>query len=136
MMAHTHDYAIGASAEALVYVEELVANKVCPPPGGSYVRPYAVYRQAASGLEYGDGYPECDWEWVDCRPYLYDALMTYIGAGNQSAPVYIQTRNEDRSFSIYKAVMHRPKTGEEGTWDLNFWRNLKIRFTMLEIQVV
>ena len=133
-MAHTHDYMIGTSVGTLAYVEELVVGQKCPPPGGSVVKPYSVYRVAASGLEYGDGYPECEWKFPDCRKDLYNALMAYIGAGNQSVSLYIRTRKDDTNFANYKAVMHRPKLGDEAAWALGYWADVTIRFTMLELQ--
>jgi len=129
-----HEYKIGTTTGNMVYVEQLTASDSAPP-GGSVVKPYSVYRVAASGLEYGDGYPECEWKFPDCRPTHYNALMAYVGAGNQSASVYIKTRKDDTTFATYKAVMHRPKLGDEAAWALGYYADVTIRFTMLELQV-
>lgn len=129
-----HEYKIGTTAGNMVYVEQLVAGEICQPPGGSVVKPYSVYRVAVSGLEYGDGYPECEWRFAHCSKAMYTALTAYVGAGNQSASVYIKTRKDDTTFATYKAVMHRPKLGDEAAWALGYWSDVTIRFTMLELQ--
>lgn len=130
-MSHTTDYKIGTTVGNVVYVEELVLSEVCNPPGGSVVEPFAVYREAASGLEYGDGYPHCTWTFQRLSKAMMTALLAYLGTA-QSAAVVINTRKSDYTFGLYTAVMHRPKLNDEMRWELRSWRDVEFRFTMLE----
>jgi hypothetical protein len=130
-MAHTHEYMLGTTKENMVYVEELVEGAVTPPPGGSVLHPCARYLTSVSGHEYPDGYPWCAWEFPDLRPASYEALMSFL-SGAHSARVYLKTRLADGTYATYTGIMHRPKTGEEASWNLGFWADVTIRFTMLE----
>ena len=130
-MSHTHEYMIGTAYANMKYVEELVVGEMCNPPGGSIVKPYAVYRNAASGQEYGDGFPNCEWVFQRMTVAYWNAMVAYL-SGGQSAPVYIKTRTEAGTYQVYTAIMHRPKLKDEMTFGLRTWRDVTFRFTMLE----
>ncbi len=127
-----YSYEIGTTAENLVNVETLLASgNKANGVRGMGLEPFSVYRTAVSGREYGDGYPHTTWEIDYLTPTMYNALMAYVGAGNQSAPVYIRTRKEDGTYGLYTAIMHRPKLRAERVWS-GFWTNVSIHFTRLE----
>jgi hypothetical protein len=122
---------IGSTYGNMKYVEELLNSELCNPPGGSIVKPFAVYRNAASGREYGDGYPSCEWVFQRMTVAYWNAMTAYLGS-NQSAAVYIKTRIEGGTYQLYTGIMHRPKLKDEMTFGLRTWRDITFRFTMLE----
>jgi len=143
-----YDYEIGTTLTGesadMVNVEELFDDgednidhtKACPAPKGMAVMPYGKYRQTISGLEYGDGWPSVIWVYDVMTQEHWDALVNeYLTSGAQSARVYIRTRIDDEgSYSYYYCVMHRPKIGEEATYENRAWRNVRIRFTHMELE--
>ena len=135
-----YSYEVGSTIETMsnvkVYGTDTLSDWDRVEPRGLGVEPFSVYRVATSGLEYGDGYPRVTWTFdVICQAQL-DALLNLLGEA-QSAVVYIRTRNTDRTYSYYKAIMHRPRPGEEMTPSYNnHWRDVSLRFTRLEDQTV
>lgn len=124
---------VAAGVGAMTNVESLVPNTVCPPPEGLAVERFSVYREAANGIMYGDGYPRTSWRFRVIQQPQLDALLAYIGAANQSATVLIATKGDDAAYTNYQAVMHRPKPGEDMTPAFSGnWHDVTIRFTMLE----
>ena len=132
----SYDYKIGSSVAALVNVKEIGVTDL--PRAWDRVEPYGmtfqeftVYRQAASGREYGDGFPACEWSFATMHPDQMDALLDYIGDGHQSKTVYIQTRLRDGTYAIYEAIMHRPRVGEDMQYVNGRWHDITLRFTCL-----
>jgi len=126
----TDDYRIGLAEVSMTLVYDLVVYKAAPP-GGSAVAPHSVYRTAANGKEYGDGFAACDWLFPSMTPAFFAAMMTYLG-GDVSADVYIKTRKDDNTFDTYTAIMHRPVLNKTMTWVRGHWHDVTFRFTNLE----
>jgi hypothetical protein len=127
-----YTYEIGASTAAMSNVEDLLTNSKFDgiAPKGMAVRPYAYYHEAASGLSYGDGYPYTEWRFDALGEADKNVLDGYLNGG-QSRRLYIRTRDEDGSYTLYEAVMHRPKQTNEARHETLLWRDLVYRFTML-----
>ena len=125
----TYEYAIASVENDLINnnVEDLIDI----PPEGMNFQPFSTYAVAASGLEYGDGFPSTSWKFAYLSKVMLDTLMSFIGS-NQSGVVFIVTPNEAGTFLRYTAIMHRPKAGEERSWEPGGWRDVTIRFTQLE----
>jgi len=132
-----YSYMIGTTMGNLKNVESLdatlAAKNACLPPKGLYVEPYSVYRIAANGLEVGDGFPRCIWQFDAMHQNQLDDLLAYVPSA-QSAVVYIRTRKDDRTYKYYKAIMHRPKPDEMQPGFSNMWHDVTFNFTMLELQ--
>ena len=132
-----YSYAIGTAMNTMVNIEDLVsalsAYHRCVPPAGLAVEPWAVYRVGADGTEYGDGYPRCTWKFSAMYQTQLDALLNYLGSA-QSVSVYIRTRKVGRTYSYYKAIMHRPKPNQMTPAYGNMWHDIEVEFTMLELQ--
>lgn len=130
-----YKYEIGTSIATLTNVEDITTKVLFEglAPRGMAVRPYSYYHVAASGREYGDGYPHTQWEFDAIPQDDKDTLNAYLNSG-QSAEVYIRTRDEKGAYNIYKAIMHRPKQRDEGEYEDGIWKRVIYRFTMLELQ--
>jgi len=132
-----YDYEIGAVGDGvagMVNVEELTASCVCVPPRGKAVERFSVYRTAADGTVYGDGYPKTEWVFDVMEQAQLDALLEFVGTA-QSARVLIRTTDDDGVFTPYEAVMHRPAPRDTMTPRYSGrWGPVTIRFTMLEEQ--
>ncbi len=125
-----YSYQIGATVGGKVNVESLETD--FPPPTGSAVKPFSVFRTTVGGLEYGDGFPETTWHFDFLTRTMLDTLLGYLSAAAQSGTVYINTRLQDGSYVAYSAIMHRPKQGNEMNWEIGGWREVTVRFTWLE----
>lgn len=129
-----YEYKIGTSVALLKSVDTLGTNVKKPvEPQGLAIEPFSVYRTAANGVEYGDGYPRTEWRFDAIGQAQLTGILAYLGSA-QSATVYIRTRKADRSYGNYKAVMHRPKPDEMAPAFSSMWHDVTIRFTMLEAQ--
>lgn len=126
-MAYTYEYEIGATQSTMTNIEDIISVV----PRGMAVQPFSVIRKSVSGKQYGDGYPTVTWHFDAITPEDLDTLLDYIGDGNQSAQVYIKTRNLDGSYTTYTGYMHRPVIGRNAHWDLSIWRDVDIVFTTL-----
>ncbi|MCK9600756.1 MAG: hypothetical protein M0R06_17070, partial [Sphaerochaeta sp.] len=134
-MSYSTEYKIGTTVENMKYVESLVGTGNAPNgPKGMAIQPWTLYRTAVSGRGYGDGYPNTEWNFTYLNTTMFAALMDYIGDGNQSAVVYIRTRNDEGTYANYKAIMHRPRPRQDMVWDMRHWSNVRVRFTHLELQ--
>jgi hypothetical protein len=125
----SYSYEIGSALDAMTNVETLCGV----PPRGLAIEPFSVYRIAANGTEYGDGYPWTEWHFDVIEQDGLDALLAFLGSA-QSASVYIRTRDAGGTYAYYAAVMHRPKRDEMEPRFLDRWANVRIKFTMLEVQ--
>ncbi len=97
---------------------------------------YAVTYPTGDGGEVGDGFPQCTWNFDFLTTAMMDTLLAYITGGLQSKVVSIKTKlntpvNTYQTYST--AVMHRPKVPSEAVRVFGGWRNVKFRFTRLEI---
>ncbi len=132
-----YSYEIGAvddGVAGMVNVEALTTKCVCVPPRGKAVERFSVYRTAADGTVYGDGYPRTEWTFDVLPQAQLDALLAFLGTA-QSARVLIRTTDDDGKYAPYEAVMHRPTPRD--TMQARFngrWGPVTIRFTMLEEQ--
>jgi hypothetical protein len=130
-----YSYEIGLALDDMTNVEELdaglMASGRCVPPSALAVQPWSIFRIAADGREYGDGFPTCRWVFNAIHQDQLDDLLAYLG-GEQSASLYIRTRKIDRSYAYYSAVMHRPKENEITPAYSDMWHDVTFRFTMLE----
>ena len=132
-----YSYEIGtvaAGVAGMVNVEALTTKCVCVPPRGKAVERFSVYRTAADGTVYGDGYPKTEWAFDVVEQVQLDELLTFLGTA-QSARVLIRTTDDDGTYTPYEAVMHRPTPRD--TMQARFngrWGPVTIRFTMLEEQ--
>mgnify|MGYP001198377722 CR=1 FL=1 len=124
------DYQIGTTELNMVSVINLVSGRTAPP-SNSIVKPYSVYRTAASGMEYGDGQATCSWTFEVMTTAFFNAMIAYLG-GAVSANVYIKTRKDDNTFDVYTAIMHRPVFGEGFSRGTGVWRDVTFEFTNLE----
>jgi len=131
-MTYLSEYKLGSSLDNMAYVESLVGTGNAPNgPKGMAIVPWTLYRTAVSGRTYGDGYPTTEWNFSFLPYSAFAALMEYIGDGNQSAPVYIRTRDDEGTYANYHAIMHRPRPKQDMACEMRGWRNVKIRFTHL-----
>lgn len=122
-------YEISSDAITYTNVEDLVPTEVCAPPGGSSYHPYSIYRTAASGTEYGDGFGYVEWTFRIMSPAYRNALDAYLG-GDQSGEVFIKSRKEDDTIGTFYCIMHRPKRDQgECEWNLGAWHDVTYRFT-------
>ena len=136
-----YEYKIATEAQGvagLVNVNTLGTSVKQPvePRGLDSFEYWSVYRTAAGGKEYGDGYPHTEWVFDAISQTQLTALLAYLGTA-QSVTVYIRTRLPARTYANYKAIMHRPKLGEMSSAYKsrdNMWHDVTIRFTMLEAQ--
>lgn len=131
-----YSYEIGTTPENRVNVKTLGSSTLThdwqrAEPYGMTYNQFTVFRQAASGKEYGDGFPATTWKFDWIHPDQLDALLNYIGDGNQSATVHIKTRLVDGTYDTFEAIMHRPKNEEEGEYSSGRWHDVLIRFTCL-----
>ncbi len=129
-------YEVGAAQAALLNVKELGKTTLTHDwdrvePYGMTFQEFTVYRQSASGKEFGDGFPACEWTFDTMHPSQMSALLNYIGTGKQSNTVYIRTRLRDGTYKPYEAIMHRPRVGEDMEYVNNRWHNITVRFTCL-----
>lgn len=131
-----YTYEIGTTSGNRVNVKDI--GKTALPTEADRVEPFGmtyheftVYRQSASGKEYGDGFPAVEWSFETMRPAQLDAILDYIGDGNQSATVHIKTRLVDGTYDTFEAVMHRPKNGDEMSYVNGRWHDITLRFTCL-----
>ena len=132
-----YDYEIGTVAggvAAMTNVEELTASCTRVPPKGKAVERFSVYRTAADGTVYGDGYPKTEWTFDVIEQAQLTVLLAFLGTA-QSARVLIRTRDDDGTYAPYEAVMHRPTPRDTMQARYNArWGPVTIRFTMLEEQ--
>lgn len=132
-----YSYEIGtvaAGVAGMTNVESLTSACTCVPPRGKAVERFSVYRTAADGTVYGDGYPRTEWTFDVLPQAQLDALLAFLGTA-QSARVLIRTTDDDGTYTPYEAVMHRPTPRD--TMQARFsgrWGPVTIRFTMLEEQ--
>ena len=133
-----YSYEIGtvaAGVAGMTNVESLTSTCVCVPPQGKAVERFSVYRTAADGTVYGDGYPKTEWLFTDAMEQAQlTVLLAFLGTA-QSARVLIRTMDDDGTYAPYEAVMHRPVPRD--TMQPRFsgrWGPVTIRFTMLEEQ--
>lgn len=131
-----YSYEIGTTTDNRINVKQLGAATLTHEwqrvePYGMTYQPFSVLRVAASGKEYGDGYPTAEWQFDTIHPAQLDALLDYIGDGNQSAAVHIKTRLADGTYGTFSAIMHRPKNTEDMNYVLEKWHDVRIRFTCL-----
>jgi hypothetical protein len=132
-----YSYEIGtvaAGVAGMTNVESLTTTCKCVPPRGKAVERFSVYRTAADGTVYGDGYPKTEWTFDVIEQAQLDKLLEFVGSA-QSARVLIRTRDDDGTYTPYEAVMHRPTPRD--TMQARFngrWGPVTIRFTMLEEQ--
>ena len=124
-----YSYEIGSDLEEMTNIETLCGV----PARGLAIEPYSVYRVAADGTEYGDGYPWTEWHFDVIEQAGLDALLAFLDTA-QSASVYIRTTNQAGDYAYYSAVMHRPKRENMEPRFVERWANVVIRFTMLELQ--
>lgn len=132
---------LGGESDNMTNVEELLDPSqyyyAFPPPIGMAVVPFSTYHTAISGVEYGDGFPTTAWRFPVMTTAMWTALIdAYLEENQQSAYVYIKTREVDGTYNYYQAIMHRPKIGQEAQWDNGVWRDVTIRFTRLIKQEV
>jgi hypothetical protein len=126
-----YSYAIGSDPEDMTNVEALESDRIAVPPRGLAVEPYSVYRTAASGTVYGDGYPQTKWVFDTVDQGFLDSLLSYISGA--SGQVYITTRDDDGDYTTYRAIMHRPRVHQEMSPAYgDNWHDVTIRFTRLE----
>ena len=131
-----YSYEIGtvaAGVAAMTNVEELTASCKCVPPQGKAVERFSVYRTAADGTIYGDGYPKTEWTFDVIEQAQLTVLLAFLGTA-QSARVLIRTTNDAGTYVPYEAVMHRPKPRDTMQPRFNDRWSCTIGFSMLEEQ--
>ena len=135
MAGVTSEYSIATEAQGVVgfKVVTTLGTGDKADVEGLAVEEYSVYRVAADGKEYGDGYPRCEWRFSVIKQSQFTALLAYLGTA-QSATVYIRTKKTTRAYANYKAIMHRPKPDEMAPAFTSNWHDVVFRFTMLEVQ--
>ncbi len=93
---------------------------------------YATTYATGDGGEVGDGFPQCVWNFDFLTTAMMNTLLSKITG--QSTVVSLQTRLNTGAYQLYAtAVMHRPKVPSEAVRVFGGWRNVKFRFTRLEI---
>ena len=133
-----YEYKIATIAQTVSGLKtiDLVGTSVKQPvePQGLFFESFSVYRTSASGVEYGDGYPQTEWKFDAISQPQLTGLLAYLGTA-QSAAVYIRTRNTARTYANYKAIMHRPKEMSAAFQSRDkMWHDVTFLFTMLEAQ--
>lgn len=129
----TYNYMIGLTYGGLVNVEDLrsSAHEVVPPPKGMTLEHSSVTYRALDGRTYGDGYPMCVWEFDYLSSAAFNEFLEFLSDGlDESVEVYIRTRDPiHSSYDYYTAIMHKPRIGEDCTWEPGGWKDVKFKFT-------
>lgn len=123
-----YEYMIDTVSEDMDNLEVLIGAV----PAGVHFRYHSTIRTSGEGLGVGDGYAQCEWpfdflSWTDLG-----TMLDFLN-GNESASLYINTRRPDNTYSVYSAIMHRPRVPGEATQIIGGWRNVTFRFTHLEV---
>lgn len=91
----------GAAHHGLREAEDLVATQLPPrstPTKGERVR-------TGSGVSVFRGYPTTEWTWEGVSVADFTALRTYLAGGALSAGCYVQTRDLDDVWAIWRAIV-------------------------------
>lgn len=91
----------GAAHHGLREAKDLVEIQLPPrsvPTKGERVR-------TGSGVSIFRGYPTTEWTWEGVSVADFTALRTYIAGGALSAQCYLQTRDLDDVWAIWRAIV-------------------------------
>lgn len=134
-----YEFMLGTTLEGMVNIEDDLG--IGPDAHGSLVPPFphdfqegSVARISGAGVEVWDGFPQATWHWDFLKVWMYQWLLDFFGAGEQSVVVYLKTKDDADEYRCFRAVMHRPKATEVERGVGGFF-DARLAFTHLEEEV-
>lgn len=120
---------------------ELGATEIAMVPAtdwfGGY-NPHSRYAPAGelatahSGELVEIGYPRSVWVVDGISVADYAALRTGLSITGYSGEVYVETRDEDDAFAVYRALMRFPNPEGLERWS-GYYQDVELEFVLLEV---
>lgn len=118
-----------AAHHGLREAKELVVSEFLPqstPSKGERVR-------SGSGVSVFRGYPTTEWTWEGVSREDFTAMRAYVAGGALSAGCYLQTRDLDDGWAIWRAVVDFPDAPDLRRWSGQYLP-LTLTFILIEEQ--
>ena len=133
-MGYSYDYELGLTIATLFNAEQLF--------GGCHgeFTPCSVTRVRGDGIVVGDGHATATWYFDYLTRNKFTSLISWCSdtenPGAMCRRVYIHTRKDTGIFEYYSAIIHRPRIPEDATPVFGGFRDVKVLFTHLVLEIV